>query len=33
MAKYGAKSREKVARALYERKRGKLKSGRSGKRA
>ena len=31
MAKYGKKAAEKVERALHERKRGKLKSGRSGK--
>ena len=31
MAKYGKKSQEKVKRAMHERKRGKLKSGRSGK--
>jgi hypothetical protein len=33
MARYGKKARQKVARAMRERKRGKLKSGRSGKRA
>ena len=32
MAKYGRKTREKVQRALHERKRGTLRSGRSGKR-
>jgi hypothetical protein len=31
MAKYGKKARAKVKRALHEEKRGKLKSGRSGK--
>ncbi len=31
MAKYGKKAKEKVGRALHEMKRGKLKSGRSGK--
>jgi hypothetical protein len=31
MAKYGEKAQEKVHRALHEAKRGKLKSGRSGK--
>ena len=31
MAKYGRKASEKVERAMHERKRGKLKSGRSGK--
>jgi hypothetical protein len=31
MAKYGKKASEKVERAMHERKRGKLKSGRSGK--
>ena len=31
MAKYGRKAQEKVKRAMHERKRGKLKSGRSGK--
>jgi hypothetical protein len=31
MAKYGKKAGEKVERAMHERKRGKLKSGRSGK--
>src|SRR5262245_35007138 len=31
MAKYGKKAQSKVARALRERKRGTLKSGRSGK--
>jgi hypothetical protein len=30
MAKYGKKASEKVERAMHERKRGKLKSGRSG---
>jgi hypothetical protein len=32
MAKYGRKAGQKVARAMHERKRGTLKSGRSGKR-
>ena len=32
MARYGRKASQKVARAMRERKRGKLKSGRSGKR-
>jgi hypothetical protein len=32
MAKYGRKARSKVKRAMHERKRGTLKSGRSGKR-
>jgi len=32
MAKYGKKARSKVKRAMHERKRGKLRSGRSGKR-
>ena len=32
MAKYGTLAQEKVKRAMQERKRGKLKSGRSGKR-
>ena len=32
MAKYGRKASEKVERAMHERKRGTLKSGRSGKR-
>jgi hypothetical protein len=32
MAKYGKKAAEKVERAMHERKRGTLKSGRSGKR-
>jgi len=32
MAKYGKKAGEKVERAMRERKRGTLKSGRSGKR-
>ena len=32
MARYGAKSKKKVGRALHEMKRGKLRSGRSGKR-
>jgi hypothetical protein len=32
MARYGKKARSKVKRAMHERKRGKLKSGRSGKR-
>lgn len=31
MARYGKKASEKVRRALRERKRGKLKSGQSGK--
>jgi hypothetical protein len=31
MAKYGKKSKRKVKRAMHEYKRGKLKSGRSGK--
>jgi hypothetical protein len=31
MAKYGKKARSKVKRALHKRKRGTLKSGRSGK--
>jgi Family of unknown function (DUF6496) len=31
MARYGAKASEKVKKAMHERKRGKLKSGRSGK--
>lgn len=31
MARYGKKASEKVAKAMHERKRGKLKSGRSGK--
>ncbi len=31
MAKYGAKAKAKVGRAVREMKRGKLKSGRSGK--
>jgi hypothetical protein len=31
MAKYGKKASEKVKRAMHERKKGKLKSGRSGK--
>ena len=31
MAMYGPKAAEKVKRALHERKRGELKSGRSGK--
>ena len=31
MAKYGRKAAEKVKRAMHERKRGTLKSGRSGK--
>jgi hypothetical protein len=31
MAKYGKKASEKVERAMHEKKRGKLKSGRSGK--
>ena len=31
MAKYGKKARSKVRRAMHERKRGTLKSGRSGR--
>ena len=31
MAKYGKKASEKVERAMHERKKGTLKSGRSGK--
>jgi hypothetical protein len=31
MAKYGKKAQSKVRRAMHEMKRGKLKSGRSGK--
>jgi hypothetical protein len=31
MAKYGKKASEKVEKAMHERKRGQLKSGRSGK--
>jgi hypothetical protein len=31
MTKYGKKAQKKVKRAMHERKRGKLKSGRSGK--
>ena len=31
MARYGKKSRQKVKRAMHERKRGKLRSGRSGR--
>ena len=31
MAKYGKKAAEKVKKAMHERKRGTLKSGRSGK--
>lgn len=31
MAKYGRKARQKVKAAMHERKRGRLKSGRSGK--
>jgi hypothetical protein len=31
MAKYGKKAQEKVERAMHERKKGTLKSGRSGK--
>ena len=31
MARYGAKASEKVKKAMRERKRGKLRSGRSGK--
>ena len=32
MARYGKKARSKVKRAMHERKRGTLKSGRSGRR-
>ena len=32
MARYGQKARSKVKRAMHERKRGTLRSGRSGKR-
>ena len=32
MARYGRKAQKKVKRAMHERKRGTLKSGRSGKR-
>jgi uncharacterized protein DUF6496 len=31
MARYGKKAQQKVKRAMHERKRGKLKTGRSGK--
>jgi hypothetical protein len=31
MARYGKNAQQKVKRAMHERKRGKLKSGRSGK--
>jgi len=31
MARYGKKASQKVAKAMHERKRGKLKSGRSGR--
>jgi hypothetical protein len=31
MTRYGRKSRQKVKRAMHERKRGKLRSGRSGR--
>jgi len=31
MARYGRKSRQKVKKAMHERKRGQLRSGRSGK--
>jgi len=31
MAKYGAKAKKKVKKAMHERKRGTLRSGRSGK--
>ena len=31
MARYGKKAAQKVKRAMHERKRGKLRSGRSGK--
>jgi len=33
MARYGKKAAQKVARAMHKRKRGTLKSGRSGKKA
>jgi hypothetical protein len=33
MAKYGKKASEKVEKAMHERKRGKLKIGKSGKKA
>jgi hypothetical protein len=32
MAKYGKKAQQKIERAMHERKRGTLRSGRSGKR-
>jgi len=32
VARYGRKAQQKVKRAMHERKRGKLRSGRSGKR-
>ena len=32
MARYGKKAKEKVGKAMHERKRGTLKSGRSGRR-
>ena len=32
MAKYGKKAQQKVKRAMHERKKGKLKSGKGGKR-
>lgn len=32
MAKYGRKAQQKVERAMHERRRGQLRSGRSGKR-
>ena len=32
MARYGKKAQQKVKRAMHERKRGKLRSGRSGRR-
>jgi len=32
MARYGKKAQQKVERAMHERKRGELRSGRSGKR-
>jgi hypothetical protein len=31
MARYGKKAKQKVRKAMHERKKGKLKSGRSGK--
>jgi hypothetical protein len=33
MARYGKKAQQKVKRAMHERKKGKLKSGRSGKKS